>query len=148
MKTIGEYTSGVDAVGMIVSAIDDVFSDIDFKRIAKAMKALDWTWIRTVENPDRYEMYIPDEHEIRDQLKDMLLTVIKYATEANIGDTPENNFYYLDTGGFHVELKVFTDEERKEIYPDEDAPDDFTHSVGLMARFTLEESSTENMIRW
>lgn len=122
--------------------VDDVIHFIDFEKIAKVMKFLDWKWYMgidydskeweiiksTCNNPElaawtsgRFDR-VPNSHEVKNQCLKLINQVLEHKDKTE---------WKSSTGGFEVGFRCYPPEPGEE--------DDLEHSVDFYVRFVLEE---------
>ncbi len=122
--------------------VDDVMHFIDFEKIAKVMKFLDWKWYMgidydskeweiiksTCNNPElaawtsgRFDR-VPNSHEVKNQCLKLINQVLEHKDKTE---------WKSSTGGFEVGFRCYPPEPGEE--------DDLEHSVDFYVRFVLDE---------
>lgn len=152
MKTMKEYLSSSEGVMQMWEAVNQVLDGFNFGNVKAAMGVLDWSWLCKHEEAERYEdegclvvwnaegapegyvKYYPECPQLYQTARDMIINTVR--------DMPEGKTRWsVSGGGFKVEVRISTDEERADYWGSEVANvDDFAHSVDITLYFIVEES--------
>ena len=150
MKTIKEYLEEPGGIVQAVSEINDIIDNFDFEAVSTTMDALNWDWLCPSDKVEEFEklgkltgpsMYHPDVDDIRNNARTLLCNLIFEQAWKGKQDAKE---WSVSTGGFEVRAVLIDDEDRKWLF-DEEAPDDFKHSVDIVLKFVVEENLSKYM---
>lgn len=103
-------------------AVDDILMNLDYKKIHKVMKYLDWGW---------RDEGIPEIYDIKNAIAEELLKVEDRVRE-------DQTEYRSSCGGIEIECRSYDFEELRKIQG-QDVQDDFDGCVYLNCMFILDE---------
>lgn len=125
-KSLYDFLIDRDSYKQFRDCCDNAFFEIDFDKIHRAMKVLNWTWCTWVDfDYNEHTGTVPSVFGIKQKLREYLITFEKWVMK-----NPERKAYFTSCGGWEIEAKV------EDYNPD--LPDDWDNRVYFNIRFVLE----------